>query len=186
MRLEPIDVLGVRGERERNCADRARRGGDAGCDGREVRVEVLHARRACAPSDLGRAKQEIEVLGNSMAAKQFRRGLQLREEFDAGAFHGLLLTLEAAATGTRAGAEERARGHFEQAVELSDGQLAAPYLSLAESVSVRNQDRAEFVALLEEAIEIDPDARPEWRLLNLVMQRRARWLLGRQDMLFAE
>ena len=115
-----------------------------------------------------------------------RRGLELQEEFDAGAFHGLLLTLEAAGAGGRAGAEERARGHFQRVVELSGGQLASPYLSLAESISVRNQDRAEFVSLLEQALQVDPDARPEWRLLNLIMQRRARWLLGRQEMLFVE
>ena len=31
---------------------------------------------------------------------------------------------------------------------------------------------------------VDPDVRPEWRLVNLVMQRRARWLLSRIDDLF--
>jgi len=25
------------------------------------------------------------------------------------------------------------------------------------------------------------DARPEWRLVNTIMQRRAKWLLGRMD-----
>jgi predicted anti-sigma-YlaC factor YlaD len=51
---------------------------------------------------------------------------------------------------------------------------------------VRSQDRAEFERLLKRALEIDPDARPEWRLANLVMQRRARWLLARTDSLFAK
>ena len=36
-------------------------------------------------------------------------------------------------------------------------------------------------ALLKRALAVDPDARPEWRLSNLVSQRRARWLLGRED-----
>jgi hypothetical protein len=34
---------------------------------------------------------------------------------------------------------------------------------------------------LEKALAVDVDARPEWRLANLVMQRRARWLLERID-----
>jgi predicted anti-sigma-YlaC factor YlaD len=42
------------------------------------------------------------------------------------------------------------------------------------------------VSLLERALRIDPDARPEWRLANLVVQRRARWLLARIDLLFAD
>jgi predicted anti-sigma-YlaC factor YlaD len=57
---------------------------------------------------------------------------------------------------------------------------------LAETVSVQKQDRAEFQSLLKQALAIDPDARPEWRLENLLMQRRARWLLGRTDELFVE
>jgi predicted anti-sigma-YlaC factor YlaD len=53
-------------------------------------------------------------------------------------------------------------------------------------VAVSQQDRAEFESLLNRALTIDPDARPEWRLANLIMQRRARWLLSRVDQLFAE
>ena len=42
----------------------------------------------------------------------------------------------------------------------------------------------EFKELLNRALAINPDAKPEWRLVNLVMQRRARWLLSRTDELF--
>jgi hypothetical protein len=31
---------------------------------------------------------------------------------------------------------------------------------------------------------MNPDAKPEFRLANLVMQRRAKWLLSRSDQLF--
>jgi len=84
------------------------------------------------------------------------------------------------------GSIERARRHFERAMTLSEGLRAAPLVSLAETVSVRTQDKKEFESLLKRALAIDVDARPEWRLANLVMQRRARWLLGRIDLLFAE
>lgn len=81
---------------------------------------------------------------------------------------------------------QRARRHFYRVIELTEGMAAGPYVALAENVAVRHQDVAEFEHLLEQAIEIDPDARREWRLANLLMQRRARWLLGRIDQLFAE
>jgi predicted anti-sigma-YlaC factor YlaD len=42
----------------------------------------------------------------------------------------------------------------------------------------------EFESLLNRALAIDPDANPDTRLLNLVMQRRARWLLSRKAELF--
>ena len=64
--------------------------------------------------------------------------------------------------------------------------MASPLVSFAEAVSVSKQNRAEFQMLLHKALAIDPDARPEWRLSNLVMQRRARWLLKQIDQLFVE
>jgi predicted anti-sigma-YlaC factor YlaD len=73
----------------------------------------------------------------------------------------------------------RARAHFDRAVVLSQGMQAGPFVSFAEAVDVSAQNRAEFEAMLQRALAIDPDARPEWRLANLIMQRRARWLLSR-------
>ena len=70
------------------------------------------------------------------------------------------------------------------ALQLSSGQQASPFVSLAESVSVREQNLIEFKSLLNRALAINPDARPEWRLENLIMQRRAKWLLTRTDELF--
>ena len=37
---------------------------------------------------------------------------------------------------------------------------------------------------MKRALAIDPNTKPEWRLSNIVMQRRARWLLSREDDLF--
>jgi predicted anti-sigma-YlaC factor YlaD len=41
-----------------------------------------------------------------------------------------------------------------------------------------------FEPLLNRALAINPDANPDTRLLNLVIQRRARWLLSRKADLF--
>ena len=69
---------------------------------------------------------------------------------------------------------------------MSDSQLAGPFVAYAEAVDQARQDRIEFESMLQKALHIDPDARKEWRLANLIMQRRARWLLGRVDDLFPE
>ena len=114
------------------------------------------------------------------------RALELDERFDDGAIHGFLISYELARQGARGDPNERARVHFDRAVSLTGGQLAGPYVSLAEGVSVSRQDRREFETLLHRALAIDPDARPEWRLANLVVQRRARWLLARVDELFLD
>ena len=46
---------------------------------------------------------------------------------------------------------------------------------------MKQQNATEFKALLEKALAVKVDARPEWRLVNTIMQRRAKWLLGRMD-----
>lgn len=114
------------------------------------------------------------------------RALELDEAFDSGAIHGFLISYELARVGGAGDPVQRSRTHFDRAVQLSGGRMASPYVALAEGVSVSRQDRREFETLLGQALAVDPDARPEWRLANVVMQRRARWLLGRADQLFLD
>lgn len=115
-----------------------------------------------------------------------RRALVLDEAYSHGAVHVFLISYEMSRAGLRTGAPKRARGHFDRAVELTEGLQAAPFVTYAEAVSVAQRDRAEFQKLLQRALKLDVNARPEWRLANLVMQRRARWLLDRTDELFVE
>ena len=112
------------------------------------------------------------------------RALTLDEDFNRGALHGGLIVLESLTV--LGGSAELARDHFSRAVQLSDGLDAAPYVSLAGSVSVETQNREEFEDLLNDALAIDPDDAPENRLLNLISQRRARLLLEHVDDLFFE
>jgi len=112
------------------------------------------------------------------------RALELDEDFDRGAIHGVLIAYEMSRQGLQGDPALRSKKHFDRAMELSGGKLASPLVGFAEAVSVQKQNRVEFQSLLEKALAINPDAVPESRLLNLVAQRRARWLLGRVDDLF--
>jgi predicted anti-sigma-YlaC factor YlaD len=112
------------------------------------------------------------------------RALALDEAFDHGAIHTYFITYEMSRPGGTGDAAARSRQHFERALALSGGQQAGPMVSFAEAVCVQKQDFKEFESLLHQALAINPDLKPEWRLANLVMQRRAKWLLSRTDQLF--
>ena len=112
------------------------------------------------------------------------RALELNESFDRGAIHSFLISYEPARQGAAEDFRERARKHFERAMELSGGYQAGPLVAMAESVSIAKQDKHEFQSLLERALAVDVDAQPEYRLANIIAQRRARWLLSRIDELF--
>jgi predicted anti-sigma-YlaC factor YlaD len=112
------------------------------------------------------------------------RALELDERYDRGAIHTFLVIYEMGRQGVPGDPAARARKHFEQAMALSEGKNAAPLVALAEAVAVKTQDVKEFELLLNRALIINPDANPDTRLLNVVMQRRARWLLSRKAELF--
>jgi predicted anti-sigma-YlaC factor YlaD len=115
-----------------------------------------------------------------------RRALELEETYDHGTIHVFLISYEMSRAGLSTEAPARARRHFARAVELTGGLHAAPYVTLAESVSIAERNRKEFEQMLQRVLKLDTTARPEWRLVNVVMQRRARWLLARTDKLFAD
>ncbi len=106
------------------------------------------------------------------------RALALDEGWNAGAIHGFFIRYELVRPG---GSVPAARAHFERARELSQGRQAAPFVAMAEAVAVAEQNRAEFESLLHRALALNPDAYPDQRLANLVMQRRARRLLAHAD-----
>ena len=80
----------------------------------------------------------------------------------------------------------RARAHFDRALELSSGTDVSPLVALAESVCIPQRRRTEFKSLLNEALRFDANSAVANRLANLVMQKRARWLLAHIDEFFAE
>ncbi len=112
------------------------------------------------------------------------RAYALDPDWNRGALHSFLVTYEMARQGATGKPADRARRHFERAMALGQGQDPAPMVAFAEAVDVQEQNRAEFRELIERALAIDADAIPEQRLMTLVMQRRARWLLSRIDELF--
>ncbi len=107
------------------------------------------------------------------------RARALDERFDRGAIESFLISYEPSRQGAEGDPYARARRHFQSALALSHGELAGPYVTLAQAVSIQQQNRTEFESLLHRALAIDPDAHPESRLENLVSQRRALAALAR-------
>lgn len=148
-------------------------------------VPLLYWTAASWAAAISLSKDNPDLIAELPAAEALMdRALQLDETFEHGAIHSFLITYEMSRQGAGGEPVARSRQHFERAVALSGGHQAGPYVSFAEAVCVQQQDSRQFESLLNQALAIDVDARPEWRLVNLVMQRRARWLLSRKEELF--
>ena len=150
-------------------------------------VQLLYWTAVSWSAAIAVSKDDPDLIGDlPLAEAMIDRALELDESFEDGAIHGFLVTYEMSRPTGVGDPAVRAREHFERAVALSAGQLASPLVALAESVALAEQDRAEFEDLLQRALAIDADARTEWRMDNLVSQRRARWLLQRVDRLILD
>lgn len=133
------------------------------------------------------AKEDLGLIADlPTAAALIERTLELDEGFQQGAAHEFLIAYEGSRPAAMGGSAERARVHYRRALEISGGRRASVHLALAEAVSVREQDLAEFQRLLAAALAVDPDADPGQRLVNVLAHQRARWLSGRLEDLFLE
>jgi hypothetical protein len=126
-------------------------------------LPMLYWTAAAWGSAINLGKDRAELLADLGAVRALMtRGLNLDESYEGGAFHEAMILLEALPK-DMGGSPERARQHFERAVQLSKGQKASPYVTLAQSVSVMTQSRKEFHELLDKALAVDPNADPSRR-----------------------
>lgn len=130
------------------------------------------------------AKDNLQLIAEfPTAGALVGRVMELDEAYSDGSAHEFFVAYEAGRPG---GSLAEARQHYERALELSRGERASVYLALAESVSVSEQNVREFRTMLKQARAIDPDEKPENRLLNIIAQERADWLETQIPELFLE
>ena len=129
---------------------------------------------------IGVGKDRPELLADLPAVRALlERVLALDESWEGGAVHQAMITLEAATPG--ADSVEKAKRHYARAVELAAGHDASPFVTYAEAIAVPAQDRAAFDEMLDKALAVDVDARPQLRLANTLAQRKARLLQSRAE-----
>jgi predicted anti-sigma-YlaC factor YlaD len=114
-----------------------------------------------------------------------RRGMALDDGFDHGAFQEFFVTYEGTRTPAEGGGAAAARAYLDRALQLSGGKKLGVQVSYAETVLVHQQNRAEFERVLQQVLAADVDAAPQFRLANVLAQRRARVLLDHADDIFS-
>ncbi len=153
---------------------------------RQGDLPLLYWNAAALALAISSARSDAQLLARLPEVEALLdRALELDESWDRGSLHEFQVVFAATRPG-RAPDPARLKKHFDRALQLSRGERASLYVAYAEAVSVRTQNRAEFRALLEKALAVDPDHDPSLRLANRLAQRRARWLLERTDELFLE
>jgi predicted anti-sigma-YlaC factor YlaD len=145
-------------------------------------VPFLYWAGAAWAGALSASRDDLDLIAElPVAGALVGRVLALDEGFDHGAAHEFFISYEAGRPG---GSRRKARTHYQKAFELSRGRRASIHVSLAEAVSVPEQNLKEFKALIAKARAHDVDAHRPLRLSNVLARNRARWLEARIPDLF--
>lgn len=115
------------------------------------------------------------------------KAYKLEPDFGGGLIHEFYISYYASVPeGIIEGSEDLAVAHFERAVELSGGTNPMPYVSLATTLAVKNQDYPRFKELLGKALAVDPEANPKNKLACAVTQKKAAWYMEHAEDYFLE
>jgi len=114
------------------------------------------------------------------------RAYELNPDFNSGALDEFMLIYHASIPDSMGGDKSKVDYYFQKAVEKSKGLAAGPYVTYAQTVSIPAQNYDKFKEMLEKALSIDPDKDPSNRLVNIIAQQKARYLLDSAALYFIE
>jgi predicted anti-sigma-YlaC factor YlaD len=131
----------------------------------------------------GLAAYSLDLLDFELNAKipewsmMIKRAYELDPDFGGATLDEFLLLFYASLPEMMGGDKDRAKEHFNRAMEKTGGRSTSAYISYAQSICVPAQDYETYKDYLEKALAVDPNVDLSTRLVNIINQRKARWLL---------
>jgi predicted anti-sigma-YlaC factor YlaD len=105
------------------------------------------------------------------------RAYELDPDFNLAALDEFYIIFYGSLPEVLGGDREKAKFHFDKALEKTKGRSAGPYVAYAQALCVPAQDYEGFKEKLEQALAVDEDAEPSIRLMNVLARRKAQFLL---------
>jgi predicted anti-sigma-YlaC factor YlaD len=114
------------------------------------------------------------------------RAYELDPDFSTSALDEFFILFHASVPEGMGGDKSKVDGHFQKALDKTKGLSTGPYVSYAQAVCIPAQDYETFKKYLEAALAIDVNAEPGIRLVNIINQRKARYLLDQASYYFID
>lgn len=150
-------------------------------------VPLLYWTGAALALQISLSKDDMVMVGRLREVEALMdRAFALDPDWGEGSIHEFYVTYDTSRSEATGGGVKKAQGHFDRARAISGGKKVGPLVSWAEAVAVPAQDKKLFDQLLDQALAFDVDEEPRFRLVNLIAQRRARFLKARAGDLFLE
>jgi predicted anti-sigma-YlaC factor YlaD len=139
----------------------------------------------------GLAAYSLDLLDFELNARitewsmMIKRAYELDPNFGGATLDEFLLLFYASLPEIMGGDKDLAKEHFNRALEKTGGKSTSAYISYAQSICVPAQDYNTYKDCLEKALAIDPNADVSTRLVNIINQRKAQWLLDNAYLSFS-
>jgi len=136
-------------------------------------------------SAISATKSDMSLIGDlPIITAIMEKALNLDPGWHNGAIHEFFIVYNSARSEAEGGGLPSVEFHFSRAMALNQGRSISPLVLLAESACIKQQNRQRFESLLKQALAFDVDRYPEYRLANIMTQRKARYLLDNVDSFF--
>ena len=143
-------------------------------------VPLLYWTAASLGAAIGTSKDKPEwIIRLPQVGTLAFRVTELQPDYSGGAAFQLLMIYEASRPAMMGGSITLAKHYYEKALQYSGDQNAGLFVAYGETISVQEQDRETFIAMMNRALGIKGGG-----ALNRIARKRAKWLLGRIDDLF--
>jgi predicted anti-sigma-YlaC factor YlaD len=158
----------------------------AAVEGMQIKdVAALYWTGVAWGSAISAAKSDMSLIGDlPIVTAIMEKALQLNPGWHNGAIHEFFIVYDSARSEAGGGGPARVEYHFSRAKALNQGRSISPLVLLAGSACIKQQNRQRFESLLEQALAFDANRYPEYRLANIMAQRKARYLLDNVDSFF--
>jgi len=112
------------------------------------------------------------------------KAIDLDPEWNGGSLYAAMISYTMSRPDADPNADQIAMDYFTKANTISNGLDCSYYLSLAEKIYLKRQEKDKFIETLNKVMAINIELNPSLKLSNTLAQNRAEWLLTRVDDLF--
>lgn len=129
----------------------------------------------------------FDIIQLPKVGKLFNAALDLNPDWNNGAIYSAMISY----TASRSDLSDNdlldlVTKYFDLAVSTSDSIDASPFVSYAENIDKKFQNKSEFINKLEYVLGLNVNQNKSLRLGNIIAQERAKWLLTKTDEYFFE
>ena len=114
------------------------------------------------------------------------KSISIDPNWNNGALYSAMISYPVARPDPPTNIRETAQVFLDKAIASSKNLDASPYISFAENISIKEQNKKEFLALTNYVLDMDISQNPNLKLSNIISQERARWLQSKLEDYFYE